>query len=200
MSSQKWFITGASSGLGLALSEKLLAEGHRVVAAVRRVEALKALKEAWPDRLDVESVDVTRPEQVQAAAKRHADVDVVVNNAGGAVIGAMEEMSEADIQQQLALNLLAPIHVTRAFLGAMRARKHGMFIHLSSVGGRAAFPGGSMYHAAKFGLEGFAESVSQEIAGFGIKTLIIEPGSIATGFVANIRWTEQLDDYKDGVV
>jgi NAD(P)-dependent dehydrogenase (short-subunit alcohol dehydrogenase family) len=200
MSSQKWFITGASSGLGLALSEKLLAEGHRVVAAVRRVEALKALTEAWPDRLEVESVDVTRPEQVQAAAKRHADVDVVVNNAGGAVIGAMEEMSEADIQQQLALNLLAPIHVTRAFLGAMRARKHGMFIHLSSVGGRAAFPGGSMYHAAKFGLEGFAESVSQEIAGFGIKTLIIEPGSIATGFVANIRWTEQLDDYKDGVV
>ncbi|WP_321887725.1 SDR family NAD(P)-dependent oxidoreductase [Paraburkholderia bannensis] len=200
MSSQKWFITGASSGLGLALTEKLLAEGHRVVAAVRRTEALQALKQAWPKQLEVESVDVTLPEQVRAAAARHVDVDVVVNNAGGAVIGAMEEMTEADIQQQLALNLLAPIHVTRAFLGAMRARQHGMFIHLSSLGGRAAFAGGSMYHAAKFGLEGFAESVSQELAGFGIKTLIIEPGSIATGFVANIRWTEQLDAYKDGVV
>ena len=200
MSSQKWFITGASGGLGLALAEKVLAEGHRVVAAVRRVAALEALKQSWPDQLELESVDVTRPEQVQAAAARHPDVDVVVNNAGGAVIGAMEELSEADIQQQIALNLLAPIHITRAFLPAMRARKHGTFIHVTSVGGRAAFPSGSMYHAAKYGLEGFAEAVSQEVAGFGIKTLIIEPGSIKTGFVANIRWTEELADYKDGVV
>ena len=200
MSSQKWFITGASGGLGLALTEKVLAEGHRVVAAVRRVAALESLKQSWPDQLEVESVDVTRPEQVQAVAARHPDADVVVNNAGGAVIGAMEELSEADIQHQIALNLLAPIHVTRAFLPAMRARKHGTFIHVTSVGGRAAFPSGSMYHAAKYGLEGFAESVSQEVAGFGIKTLIIEPGSIKTGFVANIRWTEELADYKDGVV
>lgn len=200
MSSQKWFITGASGGLGLALAEKVLAEGHRVVAAVRRVAALEALKQSWPDQLELESVDVTRPEQVQAAAARHPDADVVVNNAGGAVIGAMEELSEADIQQQIALNLLAPIHITRAFLPAMRARKHGTFIHVTSVGGRAAFPSGSMYHAAKYGLEGFAEAVSQEVAGFGIKTLIIEPGSIKTGFVANIRWTEELADYKDGVV
>ncbi|QGZ57511.1 SDR family NAD(P)-dependent oxidoreductase [Paraburkholderia acidiphila] len=200
MSSQKWFITGASGGLGLALAEKVLAEGHRVVAAVRRVAALDTLKQSWPDQLEVEPVDVTRPEQVQAVAARHTDADVVVNNAGGAVIGAMEELSEADIQQQIALNLLAPIHVTRAFLPAMRARKHGTFIHVTSVGGRAAFPSGSMYHAAKYGLEGFAEAVSLEVAEFGIKTLIIEPGSIKTGFVANIRWTDELADYKDGVV
>ncbi|WP_233870568.1 SDR family NAD(P)-dependent oxidoreductase [Paraburkholderia adhaesiva] len=200
MSKQKWFITGASGGLGLALTEKVLAEGHHVVAAVRRVAALQSLQESCPDLLEVESVDVTSPEQVTAVAARHLDVDVVVNNAGGAIIGAMEELSEADIQQQIALNLLAPIHVTRAFLGAMRARKHGTFIHVTSVGGRAAFPSGSMYHAAKFGLEGFAEAVSQEVAEFGIKTIVIEPGSIKTDFVANIRWTEELDDYKDGVV
>ncbi|RAR62532.1 NADP-dependent 3-hydroxy acid dehydrogenase YdfG [Paraburkholderia unamae] len=200
MRSQKWLITGASGGLGLALAEKVLAEGHRVVAAVRRVAALQSLKDAWPDALEVESLDVTRPEQVQAVAARHADADVVVNNAGGAVIGAMEEMSEADIEQQIALNLLAPIHVTRAFLGAMRARGHGTFIHVTSVGGRAAFPSGSLYHAAKYGLEGFAESVSQEVAEFGINTLIVEPGSIKTGFVANIRWTDELGAYKDGVV
>ncbi|TKC80172.1 SDR family NAD(P)-dependent oxidoreductase [Trinickia terrae] len=200
MSSQKWFITGASGGLGLALTEKVLTQGHRVVAAVRRIEAMRALKEAWPDLLEVESVDVTDREQVQAVAARHPDVDVVVNNAGGAVIGAMEEMSEADIAQQIALNLLAPIHVTRAFLGALRAKKRGAFIHVSSVGGRAAFPSGSLYHAAKFGLEGFAEAVSQEVAEFGIKTLIIEPGSIKTGFVANIRWTRERDDYKDSAV
>ncbi|SKC93538.1 NADP-dependent 3-hydroxy acid dehydrogenase YdfG [Burkholderia sp. YR290] len=200
MSSQKWFITGASGGLGLALTEKVLAQGHRVVAAVRRIEGMRALTQAYPDMLEVESVDVTDREQVQAAAARHPDVDVVVNNAGGAVIGAMEEMSDADIEQQIALNLLAPIHVTRAFLGALRAKQRGTFIHVSSVGGRAAFPGGSMYHAAKFGLEGFAEAVSQEVAEFGIKTIIIEPGSIKTGFVANIRWTPQLDHYKDSTV
>lgn len=170
------------------------------MAAVRRVEAMKALKQAYPDLLEVESVDLTDREQVQAAAARHPDVDVVVNNAGGAVIGAVEEMSEADIEQQIALSLLAPICVTRAFLGALRAKKRGMFIHVSSVGGRAAFPGGALYHAAKFGLEGFVEAVSQEIAEFGIKTIIIEPGSIKTGFVANIRWTQELEDYKASAV
>lgn len=108
MSSQKWFITGASSGLGLALTEKVLAEGHRVVAAVRRVDAMQELKQKYPALLEVESLDLANREQVQAVVARHADVDVVANNAGGAVIGAMEEMTEADIQQQLALNLLAP--------------------------------------------------------------------------------------------
>ncbi|MGV2290042.1 SDR family NAD(P)-dependent oxidoreductase [Trinickia sp. YCB016] len=200
MSSQKWFITGASGGLGLALTQKVLAQGHRVIAAVRRIEGMQTLTQAYPDLLEVEPVDVTDREQVQAVAARHPDVDVVVNNAGGAVIGAMEEMSEADIQQQIALNLLAPIHVTRAFLPALRAKKQGTLIYVSSVGGRASFPSGSMYHAAKFGLEGFAESVSQEVAEFGIKTIIIEPGSIKTGFVANISWTQELADYKDGVV
>jgi NAD(P)-dependent dehydrogenase (short-subunit alcohol dehydrogenase family) len=197
---QKWFITGASGGLGLALTEKVLAQGHPVVAAVRRVEAMQALKQKYPALLELEAVDLMNREQIQAAAARHPDVDVVVNNAGGAVIGAMEEMSEADIQQQIGLNLLAPIHVTRAFLPALRARKRGTFIHVSSVGGRGAFPSGSLYHAAKFGLEGFAEAVSQEIVEFGIKTIIIEPGSIKTGFVANISWTEELDAYRDGAV
>ncbi|WP_042876396.1 SDR family NAD(P)-dependent oxidoreductase [Cupriavidus necator] len=200
MSVQKWFITGASGGLGLALTEKVLAQGHPVVAAVRRIEAMQALQQAYPGLLEVEAVDVTDPDQVQAVAARHPDMDVVVNNAGGAVIGAMEEASEAEVQQQIALNLLGPIHVTRAFVGALRARRHGTFIHVSSVGGRAGFPSGALYQAAKFGLEGFAEAVSQEIAEFGIKTIIIEPGSIKTGFVANIRWTQELEAYKDGAV
>lgn len=200
MSSQKWFITGASGGLGLALAEKVLSAGHRVIGAVRRVEALQALKEQYPAQLEVERVDVTRPDEVRAVAARHPDVDVVVNNAGGAVLGAMEEMTEADIEQQIALNLLAPIHVTRAFLGALRARKGGAFIHVSSMGGRVAYGGGSLYHAAKFGLEGFAEAVSQEVADFGIKTIVIEPGSIKTSFMANIHWTQERDEYKDGAV
>ena len=200
MSKQKWFITGASSGLGLALTKKVLEQGHGVIAAVRRVEAMDALKKVYPQALVVESLDVTDPVAIRNVAARHADVDVVMNNAGGAVIGAMEEMSEDDIQQQIALNLLAPIHVTRAFLPALRERRHGTLIYVSSMGGRAAFPSGSLYHAAKYGLEGFAESLSQEVGGFGIRTVIIEPGSIKTDFIANIRWTAQHDAYKDSVV
>ncbi|MFM0737267.1 SDR family NAD(P)-dependent oxidoreductase [Paraburkholderia xenovorans] len=200
MSIQKWFITGASGGLGVALTEKVLAQGHSVIAAVRRVDAMQALKQKYPELLELEAVDLMSREQIQAAAARHPDVDVVVNNAGGAVIGAMEEMTEADIEQQIGLNLLAPIHVTRAFLPALRSKKRGTFIHVSSVGGRAAFPSGSLYHAAKFGLEGFAEALNLEIAEFGIKTIVIEPGSIKTGFVANIRWTDELDAYRDGAV
>jgi len=200
MSQQKWFITGASGGLGLALTENVLAKGHHVVAAVRRPATLQALQDKYTGQLTIEQLDVTDPVQVRTIAARHTDVDILVNNAGGAVIGAMEEMSEADIEHQIALNLLAPIHVTRAFLPALRARQQGTLIYVSSVGGRASFPSGSMYHAAKFGLEGFAESVSHEVAEFGIKTIIIEPGSIKTGFVANIRWTQPLPDYKDSVV
>jgi len=196
----KWLITGASSGLGLALTKKVLSEGHTVVAAVRRVEVLAELTLQYPEQLLVESLDVTQIDKIQDIAKKYSDIDVVVNNAGGAIIGAMEELTEQDIQQQITLNLLAPIHITRAFLPAFRAKKSGTFIHITSIGGRVSFAAGALYHAAKFGLEGFAESVSQEIAEFGIKTLIIEPGSIKTGFVANIHWTEESESYKNSTV
>jgi len=196
----KWLITGASSGLGLELTKKVLSEGHTVVAAVRRTEVLNDLKQQYAHNLIVESLDVTQFEQINQIAQRYTDLDIVVNNAGGAIIGAMEELTEQDIQQQIALNLLAPIHVTRAFLPAFRAKKAGTFIHITSIGGRVSFAAGALYHAAKFGLEGFAESVNQEIAEFGIKTLIIEPGSIKTGFVANIRWTEESEVYKNSAV
>lgn len=200
MSQQHWFITGASGGLGRALTEAVLAKGHSVVAAVRRPEAMQSLAAKYPGLLSVEALDVTDAAQVKAVAARHTDIDVLVNNAGGAVIGAMEEMSQSDIDHQLTLNLIAPIHVTRAFLPGLRAKQRGTLIYVTSVGGRASFPSGSMYHAAKFGLEGFAESVSQEVAEFGIKTVIIEPGSIKTDFVANIRWTQALPDYQNSVV
>ncbi|OTG87081.1 short-chain dehydrogenase/reductase [Acinetobacter sp. ANC 4558] len=196
----KWFITGASSGLGLELTKKLLVEGHTVVAAVRRTNILEELRQEYPQTLIVESLDVTETAQIKRVALRHPDVDVVVNNAGGAIIGAMEELTEQDIQQQISLNLLAPIHITRAFLPTFRAKSSGTFIHITSIGGRVSFAAGSLYHAAKFGLEGFAESVSQEVSEFGIKTLIIEPGSIKTGFVANIQWTNESDFYKNSTV
>lgn len=109
-------------------------------------------------------------------------------------------LSDVEIQQQLDLNLLGPMHVTRSFLPAWRARRSGTFIHITSIGGRVGFATGALYHAAKFALEGFAEAVNEELAEFGVKTLIIEPGSMKTDFVSNIRWAQELDAYKDGVV
>jgi NAD(P)-dependent dehydrogenase (short-subunit alcohol dehydrogenase family) len=197
---KKWFITGASGGLGLALTQAALVAGHTVVAAIRRPEALAELSERYGARLILERLDLTDVPAIQAVAARHPDVDVVVNNAGGAVIGAMEEFSDEEIQQQLSLNLIAPIYVTRAFLPALRARKSGRLVYVTSVGGRVGFASGSLYHAAKFGLEGFAEAVAQEVAGFGIKTVIIEPGSIKTNFQANIRWTQESQAYRDSAV
>ncbi|MDG2951659.1 SDR family NAD(P)-dependent oxidoreductase [Exercitatus varius] len=187
---QKWLVTGASGGLGLALAKEVLAQGQHLVAAVRRPESLAELAAQFPAQLTVEKLDVTDIAQIYALACKHQDIDVIVNNAGGAMIGAMEEHTDADIRQQLDLNLLAPIHISRAFLPQLRAKKAGKLVFVTSIGGRTAFAGGSMYHAAKFGLEGFAEALAQEIAEFGIQTLIIEPGSIKSNFLNNIRWTE----------
>jgi hypothetical protein len=164
--SQKYFITGASGGLGIELVKTVLNAGHTVVAAVRRPEALADLAAQSGGRLIAEKLDVTQIGEIAAVAARHQDTDVLINNAGGAILGAMEELSEAQIQQQLDLNLVSPIYLTRAFLPAMRARKSGAIVYITSVGGRVSFPGGALYHAAKFGLEGFAETVAQEVAGF----------------------------------
>ncbi|MDO5638969.1 MAG: SDR family NAD(P)-dependent oxidoreductase [Neisseria sp.] len=193
---QKYFITGASGGLGIELVKKILAEGHSVVAAVRKPEALAGLQAEYGSRLIAEKLDVTRIGDLAAVAARHADTDVLLNNAGGAILGAMEELSDAEIQQQLDLNLMAPIHLTRAFLPAMRARKSGVIVYITSVGGRVSFAGGAMYHAAKFGLEGFAEAVAQEVAEFGIKSIIVEPGSMKTDFISNVRWTAESEAYR----
>jgi NAD(P)-dependent dehydrogenase (short-subunit alcohol dehydrogenase family) len=200
MSAQKYLVTGASGGLGLELARKILREGHSVVAAVLRPDAMAELAGEFAKGLLVERLDVTNPAQIRDVAARHDDVDVIINNAGGAVIGAMEELSDAEIKQQLDLNLLGPINITRAFLPALRARQSGRIVYITSIGGRVGFASGAMYHAAKFGLEGFAEAVAQEISEFGIRTLIIEPGSMKTSFQANIRWTRETDAYRDSAV
>lgn len=199
-SEKKWFITGASGGLGLELTKSALSQGHSVVAAVRKPEALVVLAKQYAGRLIVEKLDVTHIEDIANVAVRHPDVEVLLNNAGGSILGAMEELSNEQIQQQLDLNLVAPIYLTRAFLPAMRARKSGTIVYITSVGGRVSFAGGAMYHAAKFGLEGFAESVAQEIVNFGIKTLIVEPGSMKTHFITNAKWTHESAAYKEGAV
>jgi len=197
---EKWFITGASGGLGLALTRRVLEAGNTVVAAVRNPAALAELQQQFASQLLIEKLDVTDYASLPAIAEKHHDSDVIVNNAGGAIIGAMEEFSDEQIDSQFALNLLSPIHITRAFLPALRKNKQGRLIYITSMGGRIAFPGGAFYHAAKYGLEGFAETVAQEVAEFNIKVQIIEPGSIKTNFQANVRWTDETETYKNSSV
>ena len=198
-----WFITGASSGLGRHIAQLALSKGDTVTGTVRHLNALEDVQKAHGDRLVIERLDVTSKAEVAHAVQRTLDrarVDVVVNNAGGSLIGATEEMTDEQIQQQIALNLIAPIQITRAFLKPMREQGGGHIIQLSSVGGQVAYPMSSAYHAAKWGLEGFTEGVSQEVAEFGIHFTLVEPGGMRTGFQANLKYTDEIAAYKNGVV
>ena len=185
--SRHWFLTGASSGIGRHLAEIILASGDDLTATVRRPETLDDLAARYGDQLVVERLDVTvkgdiAPVVQRAEARR--PVDVLVNNAGGGIIGATEEFSDADIEGQISLNLLAPVHVTRAFIPAMRTRRAGRIIQISSASGQGSLPTSSLYHAAKWGLEGFSECLRQELEGFGVFVTLIEPAAHARASAA----------------
>lgn len=200
---RRWFVTGASKGLGRAIVERALAEGDVVVAGVRNQAALSDLKAHYPDALEVEMLDVRNLEAIDttvARVLRRGPIDIVVNNAGYGVIGAAEELSDNQIDDQLQTLLRGPIAITRAFLPSMRKQRRGHIIQMSSYCGQAALPAGSMYIAAKWGLEGFSESVSLEINGFGIHVTIVEPGGHRTGFSKSLDIATPLAAYRDGPV
>jgi len=200
----RWFVTGASGGLGRALVQEALEAGDTVVATVRRPDALRELTDAHPGRLHVELLDVTESAAVAATVSRvlaeQGHIDVVVNNAGYTIVGAAEELTDAELDHQLATLLYAPIQITRAFLGPMRERGTGRIIQISSLGGQVAFPANSAYHAGKWGLEGFTEAVAQEVAEFGIRLTIVEPGGMGTNFGVNMRTAAVNDAYERGSV
>ena len=181
-----WFITGTSSGFGRQLTEQLLARGDRVFATLRRRGALDDLAAAHGDRLHVAELDVTDG----AAIRRVVDqafaalgrIDVVVNNAGYGLFGAAEELSDEQIRHQIDTNVVGSIQVTRAALPHLRAQGGGRILQLSSMGGQMAYPGLSLYHTTKWAIEGFFESVAQEVAPFGIEVTLVEPGSASTNF------------------
>lgn len=198
-----WFVTGASGGLGRHLVDHALRHGDRVTATARRQSALDDLAEAHGDRLTVETLDLTRPADVAAVVERTlraGPVDIVVNNAGYAVVGAAEEMSVEQIRDQLEVLLLAPMLITRAFLRPMRDQGGGRIIQISSMGGQIAVPTHSAYHAGKWGLEGFSESVGREVADFDVHVTIVEPGGTRTGFASALQYTEETAAYRDNAV
>jgi NAD(P)-dependent dehydrogenase (short-subunit alcohol dehydrogenase family) len=181
-----WLITGASSGLGLDMTRKLLARGDRVVACGRRSERLEPLVAEAGDRLRIARFDLTDTaalrREVGAAFAAFGRIDVVVSNAGYGLFGAAEEVSDEQVERQLATNLTASIQLVRAVLPHLRAQGGGRIVQVSSEGGQVAYPNFSLYHATKWGIEGFLEAVAQEVKPFGIDVVIAEPGPTATEF------------------
>lgn len=181
-----WFITGTSSGFGKIMTENLLARGDRIAATLRKPELLDDLKARFGDQLWVASLDVTDTKAVHETMTRaFADlghIDVIVSNAAYALFGAGEEVTDEQIRHQIDTNLIGSIAVIRAALPHLRAQGGGRILQVSSEGGQIAYPNFSLYHATKWGIEGFIESVAQEVAPFGIDFTIAEPGPASTGF------------------
>jgi NAD(P)-dependent dehydrogenase (short-subunit alcohol dehydrogenase family) len=179
-----WFITGCSKGFGRVWAEAALARGDKVAATARDASTLEALvaehgEDVLTMALDVQDRDADFA-AVQAAHERFGRLDVVVNNAGYGLFGAIEEVSEAQARDQIETNLFGALWVTQAALPIMRAQGSGHIIQVSSIGGVTAFPEVGLYHASKWGLEAFSQSLSQEVAGFGIDVTLVEPQGYST--------------------
>ncbi|NUT36008.1 MAG: SDR family NAD(P)-dependent oxidoreductase [Hamadaea sp.] len=202
---QTWIITGASRGFGRALTERALSEGDNVVAAVRRPESLADLAAQYADSLFVTRFDARAVTEaadlVQRTVERFGQLDVLVNNAGRAVVGAVEEIGDAHLREMMDLHLFGPAALVRAALPVMRARRTGTIVQMSSQGGRTSFPGVSAYSASKFAVEGWSEALAGEVAPFGIRVMIVEPSRFRTGFNAGdvLEFTESSETYRDAL-
>ncbi len=198
-----WFITGAARGFGAAITAQVLSRGDRVVAAARRPESVGA---GDPDRLLPVRLDVTSAtdaaEAVRLAVDRFGRIDVLVNNAGRSLLGAVEEASADEVEDVFATNLFGPLTLTRAVLPVMRAQRSGTVINIGSMGGFAQSPGWGVYGATKFALEGVSEALSAEVAPLGIRVMIVELGSFRTDFLGgdSLRLTShRIPDYASTV-
>ena len=181
-----WFITGCSTGFGRELARLVLERGWRAVVTARKPEQVMDLVEAHEDRALALALDVTKPAQIEAAAKaaqdRFGQVDVLVNNAGYGYLAAVEEGEDAEVRAMFEANFFGLAAMTRAVLPGMRARRSGCIVNISSIGGLASFPATGYYHATKYAVEGLSESLAQEVGPLGIKVVIVEPGPFRTNW------------------
>ncbi len=184
--SSRWFITGSSRGLGRALAEAVLQAGHSLVATARDPAQLADLAERYGDAVRTVPLDVTdeaaAQRAVQSAAEAFGGIDVLVNNAGYGNVDSVEDTPLADFRRQIETNLFGTIIMTKAVIPLMRAQRSGHLVQLSSVGGRIGAPGRAPYSAAKWGVEGFSESLALEMALIGVHVTIVEPGGFRTDF------------------
>jgi len=187
-----WLITGATGGLGRALVDRVLQSGDWVVAAARDPDRLRGLHTASQGRFLLVPMDVTDPAQVEVAVQRgiamFGRLDVLVNNAGYAQPGALEELADGELRQQFETNLFGPINVLRAVLPHLRERRRGHILQISSIAGQVGAPGMSAYTSSKHALESLTVSLAPELQPFGIRVTIVEPGSTATTF--RDRWSD----------
>jgi len=199
-----WLITGVGSGLGRALAAAALARGDGVAGTVRRADQLAALEALAPGRAHGLKLDLTDAAAigavVEAAAGALGDIDVLVNNAGYGLVGAVEEASLAEIRAQFEVNVFAPLALIQAVLPAMRARRAGRIVNITSVSGVATWAGTGVYCASKWALEGAALTLADEVEPLGIKVINIEPGGMRTDYAGrSLRQTQGLiDDYEGG--
>ena len=199
-----WFITGSSRGLGRSLTEAVLAKGDKVAATARNPEQLKDLAEKYKDRIYPIQLDVTNNDQINTAVentvKHFGKIDVLVNNAGFGITGAAEAFTDEQVRSQLETNLYAPIAITRAVLPYMRKQRSGHILQISSVGGRVGSAGITIYQAAKFGLGGFSEGLSQELAPLGIHVICVEPGGFRTDWAGDsMTYARSIEGYESSV-
>ena len=196
-----WFITGASTGFGRELAQQTLRAGYKVVATARKPEQIADLKAQYPDTALTLSLDVTNQASVDAAVSSSIEhfgrVDVVVNNAGYGIAGAIEEATEAEFMPVFETNLFGLIRVTKAFLPHLRQQHSGHIVNLSSIGGLVGFAGWGFYNATKFAVNGFSDALALEVEPLGIHVTVIEPGPFRTDFLgrSGAEATLRLPDY-----
>ncbi|MBZ9657865.1 SDR family oxidoreductase [Mesorhizobium sp. ESP-6-4] len=201
MTDKVWFITGSSKGFGRVWAEAALARGDRVAATARDAGTLADLVEKYGDKVAAMQLDVTDKHAVDAAVaeahRRFGRLDVVVNNAGYGHFGAIEEVTEQEARDQIETNVFGALWVTQAVLPVMRAQRSGHIIQISSIGGVNAFASLGLYHASKWALEAFSQSLSLEVAGFGIHVTLVEPGGFSTDWAGpSARVSKPLDAYE----
>lgn len=199
--SRTWLITGVSSGFGYEMTKQLLEKGDVVIGTVRNTTKVEDLIQKYPVNFDCRILDVTDVAAVQQTVKesfeKHGKIDVVVSNAGYGLFGCAEELSDDEINHIIATNLTGSIQLIKTSLPYLRKQGGGRIIQLSSYGGQVAYPANSMYHATKFGIEGFCEAVAQEVAQFNIGVTIVEPRGARTEFrYGSAKVANLMDEYE----
>lgn len=199
--SKVWLITGCSTGLGRALAEAVLAHGDKLIATARRAEQVQDIVAKNPDAARAVKLDVTKPDEVRDAVKAAVDafgrIDVLVNNAGYGLLGAIEEVEESAIREQFETNVFGALALMRAVLPVMRKQRSGHILNISSVGGFVGNSGAGIYNATKFALEGMSEALALEGAPLGIKMTIVEPGAFRTDWAGRSlnNSAREIEDY-----
>lgn len=201
MNNRTWLITDVSSGFGYEMTKQLLEKGNKVIGTVRNKSKVADLIEKYPETFNCEILDVTDFPAIRNLVDRSFEkfgrIDVIISNAGYGLFGAAEELSDDEVNHIIATNLTGSIQLIRSALPHLRTQGGGRIIQISSYGGQVAFPGNSMYHATKFGIEGFCESVAQEVEAFNIGITLVEPGGARTEFrYGSAQVTKLMTEYE----